>query len=183
MKKISTLLGIAVAAVAMFILNNVNVQTAETAHDSKAIRLGVGLSLGVPTTERLDFAIGGDLRLQKDFSGVVSGLVSAGYTNFSLEGDDGVSFGFIPIKAGIKVFPKVKFYFSGELGAGIPVGINKTSSAAIFAGGLGYGFNNGVDIGLRYESFTMPGTIYEGINFNAELFNQVALRIAYGFRL
>jgi opacity protein-like surface antigen len=172
MKKISNLAVMAAAAVALLVTNTVKAQTSEAGGDSKATRFGVGLSLGAPTTEGYNFAVGGDLRLQKDFSGNVSGILSAGYTNFSLENEDAGSFGFIPVKAGIKVFPKAKFYFSGELGAGIPTD-SESKTAFLWAPGLGYGFNNGVDVGLRYEGFEVKGGSL----------GQVALRLAYGFRL
>ncbi len=170
--KICTLIFTAAAAVSMLITNNVSAQNSEPAGDSKALRLGVGLSLGAPTTKGYNFAVGGDLRLQKDFSGNVSGLLSAGYTNFSAEGENLGSFGFIPVKVGVKVFPMAKFYVSGELGAGIPTD-NESKTAFLWAPGVGYGFNNGLDVGLRYEGFEVK---------NASL-GQVALRFAYGFKL
>lgn len=168
MKRSIKMIASAAAAAALFFFTNANAQNMEPAGDSRETRLGIGLNLGVPTTDGYDFAIGGDVRLQKDFSGNLSGLLSAGYTAFTY---DGGSSGFIPVKAGVKIFPVTKFYFSGELGAGFPTEGGKT--AFIWAPGLGYGFNNGLDLGLRYESFE-----YKNGNIG-----QVALRIAYGFML
>src|SRR5690606_20165360 len=115
MRKSMKVIASAAAAAALFFVTNASAQYMEPAGDSRETRLGIGLNLGVPTTDGYDFAIGGDVRLQKDFSGNVSGLLSAGYTSFTYDGGDT---GFIPVKAGVKIFPVSKFYFSGELGAG-----------------------------------------------------------------
>lgn len=170
MKKSMKILASAVAAVALFVSSNTQAQVNDG--DSRATRLGVGLNLGIPTTDGFNFAIGGDLRLQKDFSGNLSGLLSAGYTNFSPENDALDNIGYIPVKAGLKVFPVSKFYISGELGAGFGA-TEGQKTAFVWSPGIGYGFNNGVDVGVRYEEFTRDGGSL----------GQVALRLAYGFRL
>ncbi len=118
MKKSMNFIASAVAAVALLLSINSNAQMAEPPHDSRAVRLGIGANLGAPTNDAYNFAWGGDLRLQKDFSGNVSGLISGGYTRFSLEGDRPGDVGFIPVKVGLKVFPVAKLYVSGEAGAG-----------------------------------------------------------------
>lgn len=161
----------AFGAVALFFATSVKAQT-EPRGDSKDTRLGVGLSLGLPTTDGFNFAVGGDLRLQKDFYSNVSGILSLGYTNFSTEGENTGSVGYIPLKAGIKVFPLERFYLSGEVGAGFGTDSGQ-KTAFVWAPGIGLGFNNGLDLGLRYEEFRTNGF---GLG-------QVALRIAYGFNL
>jgi hypothetical protein len=172
MKNSMKLIATAVAAVAFFLNYDVQAQNTEPAGDSRATRLGIGLNLGFPTTEGYKFAIGGDLRLQQDFSSNISGILSAGYTNFSFKGEDSGSIGFIPVKAGVKIFPTESFYFSGELGAGFGTDEGQ-KTAFVWAPGIGYGFDNGIDLGLRYEGFTV----------NDNTLGQVALRIAYGFKL
>lgn len=159
------------AAVALFFTTGTSAQ--EIRGDSHDTRVGLGLNLGVPTTNGFNFAVGGDVRLQKDFYSNVSGILSLGYTNFSADGEDAGSIGFIPLKAGVKVFPLERFYISGELGAGF--GTDKGQKTAfVWAPGIGLGFNNGLDLGLRYEEFDWSGGGSLG---------QVALRIAYGFNL
>ncbi|MDB5120358.1 MAG: hypothetical protein JWN56_1576 [Sphingobacteriales bacterium] len=146
-------------------------QTKEVAGDSKAVRLGIGFSAGLPTNDAFNIALGGDLKLQKDFFSNISGTLSAGYTNFSVKNDGG-SIGYIPVKAGIKIFPVERFYISGEVGAGF--GTDKgQGTALVYAPGIGVGFNKGIDLGLRYEGFAQNGSNL----------GQVALRIAYGFKL
>ena len=166
MKTTTKFFASAVAAMALFFTTNVNAQS----EDSKATRLGIGLSAGIPTTKGLDVALGADLRLQKDFSSNISGLLSAGYTRFVADGGDA---SFIPVKAGAKIFFAESAYFSGEIGAGI--GTEKGSSTAfLWAPGIGYGWDNGLDLGLRYEGAEFKGGGSLG---------QIALRVAYGFRL
>lgn len=169
MNRTTKFLASAAAVVALFFTTSVSAQSG----DSKATRLGIGLNVGVPTTKGYSLAIGGDLRLQKDFSSNISGLLSAGYTNFSLKDSyGGGSFGMVPIKAGAKVFFAESAYVSGELGAGFGTK-SGSSTAFLWAPGIGYGFDNGLDLGLRYE----------GAEFKGTSLGQVALRIAYGFKL
>ena len=169
MKNSIKIMASAVAAVALFFTTNVNAQSA----DSKALRLGIGVSPGVSTNDAYGFVIGGDLRLQKDFSSNISGLLSAGYNSFSRKDSyGGGSYGMIPVKAGAKIFFAESAYFSGELGAGFGTE-SGSKTAFLWAPGIGYGFDSGLDLGLRYEGAELKG---------ASL-GQVALRIAYGFKL
>jgi hypothetical protein len=169
MKNSTKFFATAVAAVALFFTTNVNAQS----DDSKALRLGIGLNAGLPTTKAYGFVIGGDLRLQKDFSSNISGILSAGYNSWSRKDSyGGGSYGMIPVKAGAKVFFAESAYFSGELGAGFGTE-SGSKTAFLWAPGIGYGFDSGLDLGLRYEGAEVKG---------ASL-GQVALRIAYGFKL
>jgi hypothetical protein len=178
MKRSKKLIASAVAAVAMLIgIHNASAQISSERADSQAWRLGVGVSAGLPTNDAYNIALGGDLRLQKDFFSNISGTLSAGYTNFSIADDAKVpngptSIGYIPVKAGIKIFPTARFYISGEVGAGFGTDDNQ-GTALVYAPGIGIGTNTGVDIGLRYEGFAQ----------NGENLGQVALRLAYGFNL
>lgn len=167
MKRTIRFMAITAAVVALFFTTNANAQSA----DSKALRLGIGLNAGIPTSEGASFVIGGDLRLQKDFSSNISGLLSAGYNHWTLKNDAG-SFGMIPVKAGAKIFFAESAYFSGELGAGFSTESGGKTSF-LWAPGIGYGFDNGLDLGLRYE----------GAEVSGGSLGQVALRVAYGFKL
>jgi hypothetical protein len=178
MKKMKHVITAAIfGAVLLLAGNKTYAQTKEVAGDSKALRLGIGLSLGIPTNDFYSFAVGGDLRLQKDLSSNLSAIGSVGYNSFIISneligaGSDN-SAGFIPVKVGLKVFPVERFYFSGEVGAGFPTADN-AKTAFIYAPGLGFGFNNGLDLGLRYE----------GMSASRSNLGQIALRIAYGFKL
>ncbi|WP_285056471.1 outer membrane beta-barrel protein [Pedobacter ginsengisoli] len=173
MKNSKKLIVSAVAAVALFFATNVNAQSG----DSKALRLGIGVNAGIPTDDPYGFVIGGDLRLQKDFSSNISGLLSAGYNSWMVKDkfkdiSGKSSVGMIPVKAGAKIFFAESAYFSGELGAGFSTE-DGGKTAFLWAPGVGYGFDNGLDLGLRYE-----GAEYKGGSLG-----QVALRVAYGFKL
>lgn len=161
----------AVAVVALFFTSQ---SFAQSSDDSKATRLGIGFNVGVATDDPYGLVLGGDLRLQQDFSSNVSGILSAGYTNFSVKDEfTGIdSYDLIPVKAGVKVFPVERFYISGEIGAGFGVS-SGSKTAFIYAPGIGIGTNSGLDFGLRYEGLARSGTSL----------GQVALRIAYGFNL
>jgi hypothetical protein len=178
MKKIKHSFAIIAAILAIFTTVDVSAQNTPEV-DSRDTRLGLGLNLGVPTTDGYNFVIGGDLRLQKDFSSNVSGIASIGYNNYSFEdGNADNSLGVIPLKVGIKVFPLERLYLSGEIGAGFnatdkeKLGVDP-GTAFIYSPGIGLGFNNGLDLSLRYE----------GLSRKAYDPGMVALRIAYGFNL
>lgn len=177
MKRFNNVFASAIVAIAILLSgSNTFAQTKEVPGDSKALRLGIGLNLGIPTSNVYGFAVGGDLRLQKDLTSNVSAIGSVGYNSFVIKNKfqtpDNKADGFIPVKVGLKVFPVERFYFSGEVGAAFPTADN-AKTAFVYAPGLGFGFNNGLDLGLRYE----------GLSVNNSNLGQVALRIAYGFKL
>jgi len=159
---------------AAFALAALVFSTETKAQDSQAWRLGVGINPGVALDDPYGFVLGGDLKLQKDFVGPVSLTLSTGYTNFFVKDDFkpvADDLGIIPLKAGVKVFVTPNFYVGGEVGAGF--GTNDGAETSfVWAPAIGWGFGNGLDLGLRYEDFTKYN--------NA---SQVALRIAYGFNL
>jgi hypothetical protein len=164
-------------AISMLFLS-VNAQAQDRMGDGdfrKATRLGIGLNLGLPAKKQYDFVIGGELSVQRDFSKVIAGMLSAGYTDFSFDNKNGEPFssiGFIPVKAGMKIFPGRPFYFSVEAGAAFNT--NKgLGTAFVYSPGIGFGFNNGLDLGLRFEDFAR----------NEYGPSQFALRISYGFKL
>jgi len=160
---------------AAFALGALLFSTNSNAQDSQAWRLGVGVSAGASTDDNYGLVLGGDLKLQKDFVGPVSATLSAGYTNFfvkdELEDLGASDYGVIPVKAGIKVFLTPNFYAGGEVGAGFETSGAKETSF-VWAPTIGWGFGNGLDLGIRYEDYTK--------DFRPK---QVALRVAYGFNL
>lgn len=144
------------------------------AQDSQAWRLGVGANVGVATDDPYGLVVGGDLKLQKDFVGPISGTLTTGYTNFFVKDDfDGVfsDYGVIPVKVGIKYFVTPNFYLGGEVGAGFGTS-DGAETSFVWSPAIGWGFANGLDVGLRYEDYTK----YDATK-------QVALRLAYGFNL
>lgn len=144
--------------------------TAATNYD-QGFRLGFGLNAGVPTDDDVyTWSLGGDVRLQYDFSKRTSITLTSGFTNLFIDGDDN-DLGFIPIKAGFKAFVwEDRFYVLGEVGGGLAVTNGYEQDTYLWSPGIGYA-NNSIDISLRYESY---------IEYNTD---QIALRIAYGFKL
>ena len=175
MKKSTKFLAGAVAALALFFTTNVNAQT----------KLGIGANFGIPTGDASDvsnFALGIDARLQFDISKQISIPVTTGYTNFfgknytvgntTFEGAD---FGFIPVKAGVKVFFDESgsgLYGLAELGAAFGV-TNGSGTSFIYSPAIGYSWSSGLDLGVKYEALSK----------NSSTLSQVALRVAYGFNL
>ncbi|NRF38239.1 hypothetical protein [Pedobacter foliorum] len=167
MKNSTKFFATAVAAVALFFTTSANAQ-----------KLGVGINLGVPTTDGYSFAVGADARLQFDVSKQVSIPVTAGYTHFlgkTVGGFDVPDFGYIPLKGGVKVFfdeTGSGLYGLGEIGAGF--GVTKGSGTSfLYSPAVGYAFSSGLDLGVKYE----------GLSKGGGNLGQVALRIAYGFKL
>ena len=172
------------ALIAMFMTSlsmlnlTANAQTQDRIGDDnfrKATRLGIGLNLGLPAQSQYNFVIGGELNVQRDFSKVIAGMLSAGYTDFSIDNKNDEpysSIGFIPVKAGIKIYPGRPFYFSAEAGAAFTTK-KGLGTAFVYAPGIGFGFENGLDIGLRFEDFARDSYAP----------SQFAIRIAYGFKL
>lgn len=169
MKKITKLFVTSAAAVALFFgfSGSANAQTS----DAAPWRMGIGLNLGIPTESYYGFAVGGDVRLQKTLTPGIAGILSLGYTSFSAK-NSGINYDFVPLKAGAKFFVAENVYVSGELGAGFETQ-SGGGTTFLYAPGVGYASDRGLDLGLRYE----------GASRNGGSLGQVALRIAYGFQL
>jgi len=171
MKTITKIIATSAAVVALFFTTNVNAQSKN---------LGIGLNVGIPTSDAYSFAIGGDLRYQFNVDKQLSIPVTAGYTHFSGKeiGNTGVNFpsyGYIPVKAGAKYFFNESgsgIYGLAELGAGF--GTNKGSGTSfVYSPAIGYAWDSGLDLGVKYEGLAQNGTST----------GYVGLRLAYGFSL
>jgi hypothetical protein len=158
-----------VFAIALLFANNTQAQ--ETKSFDQGFRLGIGLNGGLPTNnDTYNWALGGDVRLQYDLSKKTSVTLTTGFTNLFID-QNVKDLGFIPIKAGFKAFVwEDQFYVLGEVGGGIAVTNGYDKNTYIWAPGIGY-VNKAIDISLRYEAYTEYDT------------NQIALRVAYGFKL
>lgn len=133
-------------------------------------KLGFGVNAGVTTGDYFDWALGGDARLQYDLTQKTSLTLTTGYTHL-FGSDDVKDLGFIPAKAGFKAFVwENRFYVLGEVGAGFAVTNDYDQTTFLWAPGIGYA-NEYFDVSVRYEGMN---------DFHAD---QVALRIAYGFKL
>lgn len=143
----------------------------------QGFRLGFGLNGGYVFEDPYDFSLGADARLQYDLSKRTSLTLTTGFTNLFI-GDDIKDVGFIPVKAGFKGFIwEDQFYLLGEAGAGFAVTNGYDDTTLILSPGIGYA-NKFIDLSLRYEYYG------DFVNENGDKgIGQLALRIAYGFRL
>lgn len=142
---------------------------------SNPLRIGFGISPGVAPKDPTGFVFGGDIRLQQRMGNSISWILTGGYTHFfEAETDGGTKvrgYGFVPLKAGLKIFPSRNLYLAGEVGVGF--GTDKDfGTSFVYAPAIGLAFAKGFDISLRYEDFTKH-----------EHAKQVALRLAYGMGL
>jgi len=172
MNKSTKFLATAAAAVALFFSTHVNAQSSP--------KFGIGLNLGIPTSNAHTFALGGDLRYQFDIDKQLSVPLTAGYTRlFGAEiGNTGVNApdrAYIPVKAGLKYFFNDSgsgVYGLAEAGAAFSVGAY-SGTHFVYSPALGYSWSNGLDLSAKYEGF------------NADKINTgyFGLRLAYGFKL
>ena len=163
---------------------NVNAQKKSILGDPKnydqGFRLGFGFNGGFIPDDLYDFAIGGDIRLQYDFSKKTSITLTTGFTNLFVSNEKDL--GFIPVKGGFKMFWwEDRFYALAEVGVGFPVTNDyddTVDNTLIISPGIGYATKY-VDLSLRYEHYTeFPSN--DGLDRGM---GQIALRLAYGFRL
>jgi len=159
-----------VFALTLLFAHNTQAQDTSSKTFEPGFRLGFGVNGGMPTNrDTYDFAIGGDVRLQYDLTSRASLTLTTGFTNLFIKHVDDI--GFVPAKAGFKVFVwEDQFYVLGEVGGGFVVTNGYEQNTYIWSPGIGYATEN-IDVSLRYEGYTDWNT------------NQIALRVAYGFKL
>jgi opacity protein-like surface antigen len=168
------------AITAILFLTAITASKAQNVAQVKTNDWRLGVVLNVPTgdaSKAYSFTLGGDLKLQRDITESLSGTLTTGYTNFFIKKElkdlGAKDFGYIPLKAGIKVFPTKGIYISAELGAGF--GVQKGSSTGfLYSPGVGIAFAKNYDISARYEAVSFK---------NDATIGQVALRLAYAFSL
>lgn len=150
--------------------------TEASAQEKTPMKLGIGLNVGVPTNEGSNFAIGADLRYQIDVNKRLSVPITAGYTNISNKDSwGGGSFGYIPVKGGVKYFFNESgggAYGLAEIGAGFGTS-SGSGTSFVYSPAIGYAWGSGIDLGVKYE----------GLSNNGANTGYVGLRLAYGFRL
>jgi hypothetical protein len=132
------------------------------------VRLGYGIGAGFPFNSVFNYSVNVDGRIQYDISLKTSLTGTTGYSHLFNNGEAGY-LGFIPAKVGFKSFFYEQCYYLGEVGAGF--GIKKgMGTTFLWAPGIGVATKH-VDVSLRYENYNTFGT------------GQVAIRLAYGYKL
>jgi len=167
-----------IAALAIFASTGLNAQTVEPLKASKGFHLGFGVSGGKTNdASPFDYGLGADARLQLDMSNYVSLTATGGYTKLFGK-DNNLDYDFIPAKGGVKVFPIGNMFLLGEIGAGFAIK-DGSKTSLIWSGGLGYEWNNGLELSARYEGYEQDSASSTYTRANG----QYGIRLAYSFKL
>lgn len=180
MKTTKKITAVLLFALALFSLNTAQAQG--TTKYNQGFRLGFGLNTGYATENPYKLALGADSRLQYDLTKRYSITLTTGFNNIFVSKNDGDDLGFIPVKAGLKAFIwDDQFYLTGEAGAAFAVTNNYNDTSLLLAPGIGYA-NKYIDISARYEHYSDFPTINND-GSTGKGFGQIAIRLAYGFKL
>ena len=182
MKTVTKLFATALTAFAMLTTTNLKAQEMKTSQpmmsSGMAFKVGVGINGGLfPSSSEMDYGYGADIKLQYDLTKDVAVIASAGYTKLKWK-ESPLNFQFIPLMGGVKAYVIDRMYLTTGLGTGLAVkdGANMNF---IYTGGLGYEWNNGLEVGARYEGYVN--------NSASDLYfmktGQYNLRIGYNFKL
>jgi len=151
---------------------------AQTATSSKAnAKFSIGIDGALPTGSASNFysaGIGGSIKYEVPTAQNTFFTISGGYESFLYKSIYKVpgyrsSDGFVPIKAGIKYYTDGGLFLEAQAGISIYTGTGSFTSFA-YSPGVGYSFNGGLEVGVRYEAWVKDGT-----------FGQAALRLAFRF--
>lgn len=136
--------------------------------------IGFGINAGISTTDAFKYALGGDIRVQKDFNKRISGTLTTGFSHFFDKyravpiGQPGGPYNVIPVKLGIKYFVADNLYVGGEAGAGFA--FEQWGTSFLWSPSVGLAFKNGMDLSLKYEDYTKDKAT-----------KNIALRLGYSF--
>lgn len=133
---------------------------------STGFQFGGGLRVGLPVGDVSDFSsfvLGAELQGEHMFSPTVSGTITTGYTRFfgkdftlgstTFKGED---FGYIPILAGIRIYPSPGFFIGGK--AGISVSTESGGGTAFtYEPQIGYNCRRS-QIALGYQAQSEDGS-------------------------
>lgn len=179
MKATTKFKSLLVLTLSLFFGITANAQTTTaTENYDQGFRLGFGVNAGYAFDNPYGLALGGDARIQYDFSKRTSITLTTGFTNLFVGGDEIKDLGFIPLKAGFKGFIwEDQVYLLGEVGAAFAVTNSYDKTSLLLSPGIGYATKN-LDFSVRYEYYGdfVDETGDKGIG-------QIAFRLAYGFKL
>jgi hypothetical protein len=148
-------------------------------------KFSIGVEAGLPLGSASDVssvAIGGSLKYDLPIAEKTAFTASAGYTRFFYKSDvknalksigiDRSGEGFVPVKVGIKYELADALYAEGQIGATFITSSDADKKVAFaYAPGIGYKFSDAIDLGVRYEGWSVSGGTT----------SQIAARLAYSF--
>jgi hypothetical protein len=175
-KKITKIL----AVLCVFFYTNFIVAQKNANTYNRNFKLAVGVISGLPLKYPYNFNLGGDVRLQYRISETYALCLTAGYSNLYLK-DNGINFGYIPVKVGYKSFIfKNEFYVMGELGGAFSTTKEYDNNTVFFSPSIGFATKY-VDISLHYQ-FLKDFPIIKDNKVDNGL-DQLLVRLAYVFDL
>lgn len=138
---------------------------------------GAGIRLALPIGDFGDthsFGIGGELQGEYFFSEKVSGVITSGYTSFFGKDYDVPGFGtikvesvgYIPILAGVRVYPSAQFFIGAQAGYGILTGGGDSEGAFNYQPQIGFNGSK-VQVALSYNGLSKDGSTLSHIGLTA----------------
>jgi hypothetical protein len=136
------------------------------AESASQFHFGAGISLGLPIGDWSDFwsfGIGVEAQGEYMFSEKFSGVINSGYTSFlgktvdfGLGSQKIDAVGWIPILAGVRVYPSPKIFIGARVGVGILTGGGSSSTGFQYRPEVGY--NGGpIQIALGFNGWSKNG--------------------------
>lgn len=164
-------------------------------------KFSIGLDYGIPMsnydsyygTGLYKYGIGGSLKFDiptssPNFYVTLSGGIctfkttdkTAALINTLYLGRGPTSEDFAPLKVGIKYYFSKRLYGEAQAGGVIHTGprvefISAGDASFAYSPGIGYSFDDGIEIGARYEVWKIGGTVGN--------MSQLGIRVAYAFKL
>jgi hypothetical protein len=144
---------------------------------NSSTKFSIGLDAAAPNgvaSNAYSAGFGGAFKVEVPAATSLYGTFSVGYEAFFTKTElknigYNSSSGFVPIKAGLKNYFNESLFGEAEAGASVYTGQNGGTAFA-YSVGMGYTFDGGFEIGVRYEAWQKEGT-----------FGQAALRLGYKF--
>jgi hypothetical protein len=178
--------------------NSVFKKAKATTENSQSWYVDVAGTGGIGWNRPYGFVKGGEISVQRDLGEYLTGTISAGYTDFSVqkhylfESLGGLTIyaqpvKIIPLKAGIRLTSGERFFVTGEIGEAFgnsmenitPIsttgGYQSTLSSFhsfMYATSAGLFFKNGLETGLKFEDYGLQSQ-----------YKQFAFRLGYRFKV
>lgn len=174
----------AIGLLAMVTFSTLNLKAQDMMSTSTSSSTGMDLKIGIGASGAItdgnspfSYGIGADLRVTWKLAPAVGITASGGYTRLVARDNSLVpAYSYIPAIGGVKVYPIRNMYLNGFAGAGFAVK-DGSKTAFLFGGGTGYEWDNGLELGVRYEGNKQNSA---SVTYQSTV-SQYALRLGYNF--